>query len=360
MSSARQNVRGFCFSGVAIDERTKYIVNVCGNDALEKPLAKNMTPVPEQYLDERGIDNLIIPISVSDPLKLSASDYDYCIDVVVHSSVVSRCRKEHPLFEHFISRLIELSVEWIQKECGAVVQLKTCKPRDLNLFIPKGTSTGAPDPLIELKRAAEALSIASQKMASSEDNENIPIPDSLHCGATSKGTKGSSPLIQEVISNKGVQKGFLLQPKGRLYGEGGSSEGEGKVYDQLSHIPESLRKRCKVVNASELSSSIANVTPAAPAPRPSPRHIDPLSKPAREWKLLSLDHAENHVTVRLKPSDAILRLAEVDLSVTKQAIDVDSYHVDLPCMVDMDNVKAKYIKSSNVLLLTCSVLKNSA
>ncbi|CCW71868.1 unnamed protein product [Phytomonas sp. Hart1] len=361
MSSTSKNVKGFCFSGIAVDEKTTYIVNVCGHDNLEKPLAKNMTPVPEEYLDERGIDNLIIPISVCEPLKLSASDYDYCIDVMVHSSVVSRCGKAHPLVKHFISRLMELSTEWIQTEWGAVLQPKTCKLLDFKVFRPKGASTGASDPLEALKRAAEAaLSAASQQAANSNVEEATQIPEPLRCVGTPHAAKETPPLIREVISNSGVQKGFLLNTKGRLYDESGSSEGEGKVFDQLSHIPESLRKRCKIINVGDMNANTVKTTPAAPAPPPPPPSMDPPKKPRWEWTLLSVDQSESHITVRLKPSDATMSLSEVDLSVTKQAIDVDHFHVDLPCMVDVDSVKAKYLKSSNVLVLTCGVLTNSA
>lgn len=65
MSSSRSGI-GFAFKVNTVNELTRFIVNVYGNDDVGLPLARNMNAIDDTYLDRFGIENLVIPISVSE------------------------------------------------------------------------------------------------------------------------------------------------------------------------------------------------------------------------------------------------------------------------------------------------------
>lgn len=370
---------GFCFSAVALDGATKVVVNVCGHDSVGGPLAKNMSPVAEDYIEQRGVDNLIIPISVSSPIELDkGAPYSYRIDVVVHTSLAKRCVREHHFFEHYVARLTELAVKWVKEECGMTLVPASCTYLGSFLW-DKGSGKGKAGSPPDVLKATERMLRALEEAAESERRDsrvNGDLPDRPELPADLKVRTPSATLekpgrslVQEVVKNPGIKRGFLLSGNASLYDEGGSPEGEGKQPDSLAHIPKSIRDKCKIIDlrgvekgtiqeaahkekAPEGGTRIAtSAVPSATAdvapPFPEPHKSEPL------WKLEAVSTFDDFAVIRVVTSQALKGASEVNLTVSGTDVDVDDFHYTFHRTVDDEKVKAKFVKSSRTLVLTC-------
>lgn len=354
---------GFFFSSLGGNGTTSFVVNVCGHDSVGWPLARNMDPIDERYLEEMGLENLIIPISVSEPKKLQ-ENYDYAVNVVVHTCLTQRIRKSFRLCGHYIERLTVLAIQWIKQECGVQLIEHSCKL----LGLQKGYDLNAKAKGLDSKtmekisQSAEAL-VASLKQAQTEGKEQHVVPEELVIkGETNKSQK--KPLIQEVSQEPGIKKGFLSGSKQTLYGPEGSKEGDGPTMDPLAHIPASLRNKCTIVDTRDMSikgpgeqkASIKEDVPAGQISnsfkvRESEKRLE--AAVIEEWKVMDVTDTKESVTVVFSAPSQIVSMKDVNLQVTSSQIILDGVIVPLPREINCDGVKAKFVKSKKSLVITC-------
>lgn len=363
---------GFCFSGVALDGTTRVVVNVCGHDSVGVPLAKNMNPVDEKYIDERGIDNLIIPISVGVPTRLpDTEEYNFRIDVVVHTWLTRRCAPKHHFFRHLIEKLTELALEWVKQEAGIVIAPPSCKCLGTFYFgrVSPAGEEGSPAQIREMadkmfQALKEAQAGGSGTQTPDHDGETA-LPSDLKLSPAGP-PKWTKPLIQEVVAiAPGIKKGFLLGGNSRLYDKHGSPEGQGKQPDPLMHIPQSIRDKCKVIDTRNMDSSALHQellrqegVPLKPsslsvAPAPVIAAGNKAAVVAERWKLESVSVTDTAATIRVITEELLKGVADVDLSVSPTEVILDNFSYSFPRPIDEDSVKAKYIKASRTLVLTC-------
>lgn len=428
---------GFFFSAFGDNGITKFVVNVCGHESVGWPLARNMTPVPDDYLDTLGLDNLIIPIAVEQPKKLT-NDFDYGINVVVHSCIAKRITRSFHFCNHYIQKLTTLSLEWIQKESGVKLLLRTCKLLGVKkMYSLPNSSLGegaSPDKVIKAAAAA-AASFVSEDFSALLQNEHraadstfasdstakssyantatIQLPDELQLNSsvsrTSTYPEGKKALVQEIRQEKGIKKGFLADAKKSLYGEEGTKEGCGKEPDPLAHIPESLRKRCVVIDArnennptvvekkedelkrkrsepklknipfTSVGSSIQRENKnqeasTGPSTLPSElnsvmtaneRHstVSPFSVTENSsivsqyrWIRVSVEEGTEKIVATFQSPECVQSMKDVSLEVTADKIFLDGESFLLSRAIDADNVQAKFIRTRKQLVISCPLL----
>lgn len=429
---------GFFFSSLGGNGTTKFVVNVCGHASVGWPLARNMTNIPEDYLDYAGLDNLIIPISVGEPQKLD-EDYDYGINVVVHPCLTKRVKKSFPLCHHYIRKLTILSLEWIQKECGVKLVEQTCKLLGIqkSYSLPeKGAGMDSIEKNVMKAAAAAAASLVSEEFSQLRSNLNQPAASPLFSSGKSNSNNVSEPvpphiseklqlenpalssvspspdkkgLVKEVIQEKGIKKGFLANANKTLYGEEGTREGSGKQPDPLAHIPESLRKRCLIVDTrngntqqeikrdgakSDVISKASawsengvssthriveneNLERRAPSTMAVPQSAS--EKVPREekitvrenncglndqehykekehsWKYVKMEEKNSKIIVTFQSPEPITSMSDVVLEVTPSAAFLDGEEFPFPISIDADNAEAKFVKSKKKLIITSPV-----
>lgn len=377
---------GFSFHARAVDGSTGFVVNVCGHASVGVPLARNKDPVPDRYLDEQGVENLLIPIAVGAP-QAAAVPSEWCayaVDVVVHPALLSRCRPTHRLFRHYIERLSNLAVEWVLQECGVRLESRSCRLLGAPGYYAAAAGTGAgaakPDAasvmadLAKLAREMEAA-LAAERLAA-PDTAAVPAGLANIAAAPSK-KPPTGPLVQEVRpASTGIKKGFLVDDSdGRrrpLYGPGGSGEGEGKRPDPLAHIPESLRARCQIV---DLSKTAEGPPPASPSPLPatttsatspsattsaaaaaSVEGVDETSGVRRRWRVEAVERqGDDTVVVRFSTEEEGVSMAGVSLDAAPFAVAADGTTAALPVEIDTDGVTAKYVRKKRLLCVSCPV-----
>lgn len=323
---------GFCLQGKCLDDKTVLLINVRGDESVGLPLTKNMDPIPSPaFIDHHGIDNLIVPIAVGDPIQLA--DNSYAVDVVIHSEIISRVRPTHHLYDHLLSKVTTLVLQWVAQETGLRVNPKTVQllPNPPAPIQKKQTMPSYDD----LKKAAEDLKAVLKEHKTEETSASPFLFEEKETKPQS-----SKPLIQEVTAASGLKKGFLAQSKGTLYGAQGSSEGNPpKAADPLSFMPESLRERCKIVDT-----RVPNQVASAPKAGPKPL-----------WSH-EIEEYDSHITVKIYPPPYVMSAADLDdISITRSGISInyDQYVVRLDRDFDSDNASAKFNKKQHVLLVTC-------
>lgn len=351
---------GFAFKAKAKDGTSLFIVNVCGHDSVGFPLARNMNEVDQDYIQRYGVDNLIIPISVSEPKKTKDPDYSYCIDVVVHTFLVQMCVKGSHLYEHLIEKLSCLAIEWIQKECGVQLILSSCQLMGNPLYYSEVLP--GERAIEDMLHMAQKLFTAGQK-TSGAPPEADNIPDELRLNNEKASKK--KPVIQEVISTPGMKKGFLSNGGVQLYGPEGTIEGSGKAPDPLAHIPESLLKRCQVIDTRGMEggatgSGIANIesAPTSAAATTEESCFDSTKDANRplEWPVMSMVRADNKIIVRFSAPNGTASLSDACLSISNNCIELNGYETKVPEKLDPDNVQAKFVKSTRTLVVTCQTM----
>lgn len=353
---------GFAFQAYAADESTLYVVNVCGHDSVGPPLAKSMNPVDDTYIEHNGIDNLIVPISVSEPKRLSTGGFTFCIDVVVHTLLIKKCVSGHHLYQHLTEKLLVLSIEWVQTECGVQLLRQSCLLLgDPYYYSDVKRAVKSEDEI--LRMAAELLK-EKKKPQRSEKELTSHLPDALN--VSKDGMRVSSrPLIQEVVASPGLKKGFLKNGSAKLYGPHGSSEGSGKTPDPLSHIPESLRSKCKIIDTRDLDRPCDVLTASAdvsatPGGLPRNKVSDaltgsPMEYEQDEWRKGTVEQRESMLVVYFTVPDDVLTISDIDLSVSDKALGIDGVVTQLPVSIVTDSVRAKFVKRTRRLSVTCQI-----
>jgi hypothetical protein len=64
------------------------------------------------------------------------------------------------------------------------------------------------------------------------------------------------------------------------------------------------------------------------------------------------DQCPPMITIRLAAPDSIVGMKDVDLAAEPEYIDVNEHRVILPCKLDVDSIKAKFVKSTRTLVIT--------
>ncbi|RNF09186.1 hypothetical protein TraAM80_02331 [Trypanosoma rangeli] len=344
---------GFCFEALAADNETMVVVNVCGNSSVGRALAKNMEEVPESHLDEYGLDNLIVPIAVGPAEKCDREKYSFSIDVVIHPLLTSRCVPSHRLFDHYILRLTSLAIEWILQECGIRLNPRSCKLITDKKYFQNGKENFNQI----LSKIAKAMEKETTTVPANESKgEGFSLPSKLQLDVSRKNDEITpSPLIKEMPQGTGIRKGFLNDV--RLYGDGGSSECKQPPLDPLLHLPEQLRKRCQVIDTRQIRSG---VTDASAATEPDSIKEKPKLLPSNvtkgaptQWEVQSLVCNEREIVVRLRPPPSVTSMKDVELIALSDTIEIDETVVRLPRTIKVENVTAKFLKSSKIMVLTC-------
>ncbi|KAH9589123.1 PIH1 [Trypanosoma melophagium] len=357
MPSAAGVEAGFCFESLAEDKETLVVVNVCGHSSVGMALAKNMEPVPETYLDEYGLDNLIIPISVGPPQKYEGKKYNFVIDVAIHPSLTQRCVKSHHLFEHFVTRLTTLAIDWILQESGIRLNARYSR-----LFPDRKYFENSNENIRRIfSEIAKTVEKEIKKEGIQEKNhEESFLPPELQLDDSKNVTKTKrTPLVTEMPKSSGIRKGFLNNAQ--LYGSKGSSECNLPQPDPLLHLPEKLRNKCQVIDTRQLNSMTTSTerkssasTSKTPENKGSEITISDVSKEhSRQWTVLSVNCSEKEIVVRLYPPSGVTSMKDVNLTVTSDTIEVDNTLVQLPKSIAMDDVSAKFLKSSMTMIVTC-------
>eukprot|EP00744_Colponema_vietnamica_P015445 GILI01021643.1.p1 GENE.GILI01021643.1~~GILI01021643.1.p1 ORF type:complete len:332 (+),score=23.26 GILI01021643.1:111-998(+) len=293
-----------------------------------------MDPIPSaSYIDSQGVDNLIIPIAVGEPVLLP--NKSYTIDVVIHSEIVQRIRPTHHLFDHLLSKITALVMQWVAQETGLRADIKTTKYHaSCPVDIPKKSEGPTYE---DLKKAMADLSSVLKE----ETSQQTPSPFLFE--AKEEATKPTC-LIQEVNAPpKGLKKGFLAQSKGSLYGAGGSTEGRPPPpSDPLAFIPEGLRSKCTIVDTREAGEATQSRNKAN-------------ERPKAIWSHEVQDNA-GAMVVTIQLPQYILSAADLDdISITQRQINInyDQYIVKLNKDFDHESAVAKFNKKQQCLIITC-------
>lgn len=397
---------GFSFSALSSGGVSRFVVNICGHSSIEWPLARNMSPIDEKYLDEVGLDNLIIPISVSPPEKMAVGkEFDYSIQVVVHPCLTSRIKKSFRLCQHYVQKLTVLAIQWIQQECGVQLVERSCSLLGLQKkYAAAPASSIQPNaPLEEVMKAAAAAASAFVEKESKSGSTSAAVNGSnLENGGKDSSSasfvpselllrkeKGDEketrkPLVQEVNQSKGIKKGFLTEGK-RIYGEEGTQEGTGVPPDPLAHIPESLRQKCNIIDLREDAPSASPPVKKQEIPKQptvedaeAKKQVHELMKlrleesfqekklkekvqvtppaastQAAGWTYVRENVQEKMLTFTFAAPESIISMQNVDLNVTDRAIHLDGLVHPLPKQIDCDTVKAKFLKKKKELVIEC-------
>ncbi|CBZ25818.1 conserved hypothetical protein [Leishmania mexicana MHOM/GT/2001/U1103] len=353
---------GFAFAASTVDESCSYVVNVCGHDSVGLPLARSMNAVDAEYVEHHGVDNLIIPISVSEPKETKSGDYAYCVDVVVHTLLIKKCCPGHRLLQHLTEKLVTLSIEWIRNECGVQLLPRSCRIAGNPFYFGDTVDTSKSVASI-IEQAAGLLQRKSSSSDSRKDEQDT-IPEALNL-LKAQVPECKQPLIREVISTPGIKKGFLVDGNARLYSPEGSSEGSGKAPDPLAHIPESLRERCQIIDTRRMEELTA-------PPAKTPKSVDktpslhtsgtvaaPTSEPKRKdeanWTRFSIERTGEKVIIRFLVPDSVGSLHDIDLSATKDTLEINGSVTQLPVPIVTDDVRAKFVKATRILIVTCLI-----
>ncbi|SYZ64949.1 pre-RNA_processing_PIH1/Nop17 (plasmid) [Leishmania braziliensis MHOM/BR/75/M2904] len=351
---------GFAFAANTADECSTFVVNLCGHDSVGAPLARSMNAVDAEYIAHHGVDNLIIPISVSEPKKTKREDYAYCVDVVVHTLLIKMCTPQHHLFQHLTEKLVRLAIEWIRNECGVQLLPRTCRIAGNPLYFSDTVGI----PVDEITK--EAINLFQRKSSSSESHkeEQNTIPDVLNL-MKSHVPEPKQPLVCEVISTPGIKKGFLVNGSARLYGPDGSGEGSGNAPDPLGHIPQSLRDKCQIIDTRSMEQlpclPVQTLKPDDKTPKLHPSSMlvasttKPKGKDEGNWSRFSIEHIEEKVVIRFLVPDTVASLRDIDLSATTDTLEINGNVIQLPVSIVTDDVRAKFVKATRMLIVTCLI-----
>ncbi|CCD12917.1 unnamed protein product [Trypanosoma congolense IL3000] len=343
---------GFCFRALTADGQKNVAVNVCGHNSIGVALTKSMDPAPECYLDEYGLDNLIVPISVDAPLQCDGKEYSYITNVVVHNSLIERCLKGHRLSDHYITRLTSLAIDWILQEYGLKLDTRSCRLIHGKTYVDYAGKNAEQI----FSEAAKALERGIKRGENSSDSDVVdPLVSKFNMeNKCSSAESKHAPLITEMPTGSGIRKGFLCNA--RLYGCEGSGECNQPPHDPLLHIPKNIRKRCQVIDTRQSGHVLSTVAPPRATPekdgKPPITQCPPLAEPD-EWKVESLEYGEKSVIIRLLPPPNVTSMEGINLEATPNSIEIDGTKVRLSRTVAVDNISAKFLKLSNKLLLTC-------
>ncbi|KAG5507102.1 hypothetical protein JKF63_05848 [Porcisia hertigi] len=352
---------GFAFAAKVADEST-YVINVCGHDSVGLPLARSMNSVDAEYIEHHGVDNLIIPISLSEPKKTKRGDYAYCVDVVVHTILIKRCSPGHHLFQHLTEKLVALSIDWIQSEYGVQLRPRTCHMVGNPLYFADTIET--PKSMAEVMKHAAELFQRKSSGSEAHCQEEQVIPDALNV-MKAEATASPQPLIREVVSTPVIKKGFLVDGNARLYGPDGSGECSAKAPDSLAHIPQSLRERCQIIDTRNMG-QFTGFPPETLKSDNTMQKVNPFNKPVTptaasqksdgaDWSNFSMERTAEKMIVRFPLPDGVVSLRDIDLSATTDTLEINGSVIHLPVPIVADDVRAKLVKATRNLVVTCMI-----
>ncbi|EPY21844.1 hypothetical protein STCU_01241 [Strigomonas culicis] len=344
---------GFSFRASATDATTVFAVNVCGHSSVGLPLTRNMNEITEDYVDLHGVDNLIIPISVGEPRQMEKNkdNINFVVDVVVHPCLTKRCVVSFKLHEHLVTRLIALSIEWIKQECGVTLGERGCGLLGVRYYGKKQSGVGAK---VAMEKLKDMLSELNKNSAVSEQNSSLP-PDLTVSVSEPSESKEKKVMVQELPQGKGIKRGFL-NGSTQLYDSKGSSECTGKTPDPLAHIPQSLRDKCKIIDTRDAQFTQENRN-VEKAPEKKNIRAPPsvTETPKIKCAVDSIDYGSSAVVVSFRVPESCNGMKDLDLEVTSKTVEVNGCVAGLSTSIDPDNVRAKYIKSTKLLVVTCSL-----
>eukprot|EP00667_Euglena_gracilis_P012943 EG_transcript_13325 len=235
----------------AVTDR-KVFLNVCCLDAVGRPLTKTGNEATEEMLDDRGIDNLQVPIHVGVVWEDTDHKGERCTvtDVIFHPSVTDRCAAG-PLKPHYQKRVAELAMQFVEEDNPG---LRLCRQFKLPRMAYKGQG---PPKQVVFTGDRVPLRAKVTKTLSDEDRkwvEEITREDPSPGAAPVTVTKAAVQKEQKNKSEKepAIKKGFLNDAKTALYPTG-SNNGvlPPNAGDPLGYLPEGLRKTCKVVDPTQ-------------------------------------------------------------------------------------------------------------
>eukprot|EP01050_Picozoa_sp_SAG11_P016120 SAG11_NODE_2162_length_3729_cov_1.561433_1_plen_115_part_00 len=109
-----------CQSYRGQDSSAKVFINVVSHEAIELPQF-NQNSVDEQYLDNKGLEGLRVPLLVAPPRQVTdhAGATATAIDVVFNTWVVGRCLEQRPSSgydtQYYRMRVAELAMRYARE-----------------------------------------------------------------------------------------------------------------------------------------------------------------------------------------------------------------------------------------------------
>eukprot|EP00455_Lapot_gusevi_P019255 TRINITY_DN20676_c0_g1_i1.p1 TRINITY_DN20676_c0_g1~~TRINITY_DN20676_c0_g1_i1.p1 ORF type:complete len:185 (-),score=20.21 TRINITY_DN20676_c0_g1_i1:33-509(-) len=88
----------------------------------------------------------------------------------------------------------------------------------------------------------------------------------------------------------------------------------------------------------------------------SPTHPSTMPSSSGWTETVSVDSTQSPplITIRLLAPAAVAGMKDVDLAAEPEYVDVNDHRVVLPCRLDVDSIKAKFVKSTRTLVVTGS------
>eukprot|EP00668_Euglena_longa_P015306 GGOE01019369.1.p1 GENE.GGOE01019369.1~~GGOE01019369.1.p1 ORF type:complete len:523 (-),score=172.34 GGOE01019369.1:198-1691(-) len=237
----------------------KVFINVCCLDEVGRPITKSGIEATEEMLDERGIDNLQVPIHVGAVWEDTDHRAERCMvtDVVFHPCVTNRCLAG-PLKQHYQKRVAELAMQFVEEDSHTGLRLS--RQFKLPRMTYKGQGppkqvvfTGDRAPL--RAKVTKTLSEEDRKWVeeiTKEDPSPNPVPSTAPKAAATATTLADHNSHKKAEKAPLIKKGFLNDAKTALYPKG-SENGvlPPNAGDPLGYLPEGLRKTCKVVDPTQ-------------------------------------------------------------------------------------------------------------
>jgi hypothetical protein len=258
---------GFCFSMRLLDGKsTKVFVNLCGHPDIGLPVTKGGATIEPNWIDFKGIDNLQIPIDVSD-LAYEPSDKEPekkvgFVDVIVNCELTQRCVPSHPLYGHLTGRLIQLALHWVLQETGAKGDPTTVK---ILQNVKRKMSKKMKEKDAIHRRATQMYQEMLKKTAEHDqkvDSEASTLPDEFNL----RKTPGASAAAKKVnpVAEAFVQQAHSTQEDGaspllRESGKATTSSAAPKSTPSVAAPPQKPSKPLIV----ELDANGAEVPPPA-------------------------------------------------------------------------------------------------
>lgn len=382
----------FCFEARAVDGVTRVFVNVGGNDRVGAPLFPNHDAIHDPaYLDERGVDNLAIPIAVGEleDAEVASTTKCFVVDVVVHTWLTQRCHKGHHLHDHFVERLTNLARDWVIQETGVRLLPSSIRVLEELRVEPKHRKKESQD--ATSRHAAMMEELARALQAKPAAAEATRLPEALNLAKSTKETiSGGRAKVVEMpcSSSEGIKRGFLLGEKATaLYGPEGTKEGvlpEG-AGDPLGYLPKGLRDKCKIVDMSKEQVSVSSPPPATQkVPQPTPNICSevkeaeqhPLNQPQqsqvpkieiadvsveqrrRAWeaRFYPPSSSADPLTVGITVPENVCSMSDIKLNVTSNAIECSTaegtFVVPIPQIIDVETAKATFVRKKHLLKIS--------
>mmetsp|Transcript_36636 Transcript_36636/g.114384 ORF Transcript_36636/g.114384 Transcript_36636/m.114384 type:complete len:381 (-) Transcript_36636:929-2071(-) len=259
----------------------KIFINLVMHDIVKMPVDVNMCEVAREHIAERGLSNLRVPLDVSDPRDTEdkRGDKATAIDVMFNTFLLDRAMHGQGEIEgvptriYFQQELASLAIKDVEDVLKVGIDRNNFKILKCNY---KGGAKPEPFPYVEgaWDKQQESSKASTRKRATGA-SEGLTGPLSSNPPPIKKDDIAISEAIDadEICAvsttrkkpSNVVKKGFLMgDGAGKLYknddGTYGSNEQAGAIdsseqmrQQQLAHLPESLRKKCAIVDTTKMS-----------------------------------------------------------------------------------------------------------